>query len=786
MRTRTRVVANGALLVTLGLAQAGCIPKNSAVSASSESTDPADGSEPAGGNLLKNATFESGATVPWLTSFTAPAAGAFSVKDGAACLTITEGGSNNWDVQIRHREMVVQKGHTYNIAFRIWADQPTLARPKVGMAGPPYKEYWNQTVKVTTTPQLVRGGFVMQDDDDPSAEFAFHLGGSMMRDVKAPVTVCIDDIYMSDPDFVPAPDSQKVAISDVRINQLGYMPGAAKLATLVTQSTEPLAWSVQQAGKVAADGTTEVLGKDADSGDSVHLIDFTELRSQGEDFVLKVGEAQSSPFKISNDIYAKLKYDALHYFYHNRSGIEIAMPYAGEAQWARPAGHLSDKSVPCASDAGCSYSLDVSKGWYDAGDHGKYVVNGGISLWTMLNQYERFKLRGNLTPFDDGKLNIPENKNKVPDILDEARWQMEFMLGMQVPKGQPHAGMAHHKMHDQAWTALGLPPHEAEKIMKRHLRPVSTAATLNLAATSAQAARLFKSYDAAFAQRCLEAAERAWLAAKKEPAIFADPNDGQAGGGPYDDKNVSDDFYWAAAELFITTQKPVYGQEVKSSPFFTNFPSKTGDLPGSMTWADTAALGSLSLGLVPGVLPVAEQKKVQATIVSVADQYLELIAQQGYRLPFAAGKEGYPWGSNSFIINNAIILAYAYDFNGADKYLEGVLISLDYLLGRNALGQSYVTGYGSNPLRNPHHRFWAKQADARFPAAPPGALSGGPNSSLQDPYAKAAGLPGCAPQKCFIDHIEAWSVNEITINWNAPLAWVTAFADENGRKAQAK
>jgi endoglucanase len=183
---------------------------------------------------------------------------------------------------------------------------------------------------------------------------------------------------------------------------------------------------------------------------------------------------------------------------------------------------------------------------------------------------------------------------------------------------------------------------------------------------------------------------------------------------------------------------------------------------------------------------VAERQTLRSQLTSVADVYLQLISQQGYRVPFAPGPEGYPWGSNSFVINNAIVLGYAYDFSQNDKYLQGVIAALDYLLGRNALGQSYVSGYGARPLRHPHHRFWAQQVDARYPAAPPGALSGGPNSSLQDPYVQAAGLPGCAPQKCFVDHSEAWSVNEITINWNAPLAWVTAFLDEQGSLAQSK
>ena len=111
---------------------------------------------------------------------------------------------------------------------------------------------------------------------------------------------------------------------------------------------------------------------------------------------------------------------------------------------------------------------------------------------------------------------------------------------------------------------------------------------------------------------------------------------------------------------------------------------------------------------------------------------------------------------------------------------------MDYILGRNALDQSYVTGYGERPLANPYHRFWCHQANNKYPKPPPGILSGGANSELQDPWVQAAGLKGCAPQKCFMDHGGAWSVNEVTINWNAPLAWVTSFLDEKSTPRPAR
>jgi endoglucanase len=209
-----------------------------------------------------------------------------------------------------------------------------------------------------------------------------------------------------------------------------------------------------------------------------------------------------------------------------------------------------------------------------------------------------------------------------------------------------------------------------------------------------------------------------------------------------------------------------------------------GGLSSSMSWQSTQALGSISLAITQNGLSAADVAAIRKNLLATADAFLQVTQAQGHRVPFKAGPKGqYPWGSNSFVLNNALVLALAHDFTKDAKYLNGVVLAMDYLLGRNPLDQSYVTGHGERPLQHPHHRFWANQVNPTLPKPPPGAVSGGPNSGLEDPYVKAAGLAGCAPQKCWIDHIEAWSANEITINWNAPLAWVLAFLDERGRSS---
>jgi endoglucanase len=776
--------------ITAALLAASCVPQKGG------------GNEPGapvslpskGGNLIKNADFEDGTSLPWTLSFTPPADGNAEVKGGWLCLNVKNKGKSPWDAQLRHREMVIQRGHTYYLSFRAKASVKTRIRSKVGQAGPPYREYWVQTMELGPEPKQVTDKFTMSAEDDPTAEWAFHGGGTMALP-EGNFTFCIDDVKLIDPEFTPSPKETRAPIPNIRVNQVGYLPQYSKHAVLVTQATTPVKWElVDGAGSVVASGDTLPFGEDLDSGDRVHTIDFSAFQQRGKGFKLRAGTDESPPFDISTGIYGQMKYDALWYFYHNRSGIELALPYAGQPAWTRPAGHLSDKSVPCAPNVDakfkCGYSLDVTGGWYDAGDHGKYVVNGGIALFTMQNQYERMKHLApkSLADFGDGKLRIPENHNQRPDILDEARWELQWMLKMQVPEGQPHAGMAHHKIHDENWTALGLrPPTDTAEIkMNRFLRPVSTAATLNLAAVAAQGARIWDKLDPEFSRKCLEAAKRAWKAARAEPGIFAPKSDGM-GGGAYDDVEVSDEFYWAAVELYLTTGESEYQDFLTKSPFYLRIPRESGaeggGVPSAMTWQNVTALGTISLAVVPSLLGHAAIEQARKEIINTADEYLKLILAQGYRLPFKPGKEGkYPWGSNSFVLNNLVVLGLAHDFSKQPKYVDGALDGIDYLLGENAMGQSYVTSYGTKYLEYPHHRFWSWLVDKRLPKAPPGCVSGGPNSGLEDPYVQAAGLKGCRPQKCFVDHIEAWSVNEITINWNAPFAWVTAFLDEKSKE----
>ena len=671
--------------------------------------------------------------------------------------------------------------------------------------GPDFGSSWDLIPIRKNETQKVKLVFTANQSLDV-AEWAFHLGGDGQYTngecFPQGTVITFDNMSLVDltGDENDYPEVQQWERAEILTNQIGYFSDRAKKATLLSDDDDPVEFTVTDGSDNLYTGTSTVFGYDEDSDDYVHVLDFSELKDvDGSVYITAENGAESRGFHISDDInstYSSMLHDALNYFYQNRSGINIEEQYitsGDKSALARSAGHTTDNAEieQVWGYNGSSGTVDVTGGWYDAGDHGKYVVNGGFSLWMMQNQYETALKYGYADAYADGTMSIPENNNGNPDLLDEARWEMEWMFKMIVDSGE-YEGMAYHKAHDEKWTALGIAPADDE--MKRIVKPPTTAATLNLAACAAQAYRLWKDIDPDFAEQCLEAAENAYKAAKKHPDMLA-PLDESIGGGAYGDTDVDDEFYWAACELFLATGDDSYYEDAEDSDFFLKLPVSLGggesvDTVGSFDWGNTAALGTFSFALNEDSINSKDYKEAIDNILSAADHYIELEENQGYGLPYGQSTlsyndkdKGYIWGSNSFVLDNSVVMAYAYLLSGDDSYMDGVLGGVDYILGRNAMDYSYVTGYGTHAIEFPHHRYWANQIDAGFPKAPNGVLSGGPNSGMQDPWVQGSGWKKgeIAPQKCYLDHIEAWSVNECTINWNASLAWVIGFtAQENG------
>ncbi len=729
-----------------------------------------------------NGSFDDGFSGWWTDEYvTEP-----NVSSGACCLAVPAT-DQTWQGQLGQSGIPIEAGVSYTLSFAA-KGAPQSIRAIV-QDPEDYSELGALSIILTEEGEVYTTTFTATASV-PEANFIFQLGGAEMA-----YDLCIDDVSLVGGTAMPVyePDTGP----RVRVNQVAYLPYGPKNATLVTDATESLPFDLlDAAGAVVWRGETVPYGLDLSSQLTVHTIDFSEFTLEGEGYTIVADKERSHPFAVGTTAYEALRVDSLSLYYTQRSGEAIDGAIAGEA-YARPAGHAispadgvanqGDLDVPCqpAEDSElyygvpwtCDYTLDVTGGWYDAGDQGKYVVNGGISVFQLLSLFERTKVApsSDRHALGDGSLRIPEAGNGIPDVLDEARHELEFLLKMIVPEGDAYAGMVHHKIHDNQWTGLPLLPHEDS--MTRWLHRPSTAATLNLAATAAQGARIFALYDAEFAGELLAAARSTWAAALATPDLYAPDADGADGGGAYQDAYVGDEFYWAAAELYLTTGEQAFldyilASEMHQAEVFT---------PAGLSWFSVAALARMDLALIPSALP--DRRGVIDSVISGAKGYLADQEANGFGQPYNPEGGTYVWGSNSQILNNLVVLAAAYDLSGDEAFRQGVLKGMDYILGRNALNISYVTAYGSVFSENQHSRWYARQLDADLPRPPDGTVSGGPNSEADtwDPTAnRLFGSAGCAPQFCYVDDISSWSTNELTINWNAPLAWIASFiADQD-------
>jgi endoglucanase len=545
-----------------------------------------------------------------------------------------------------------------------------------------------------------------------------------------------------------------VPTTDIRVDQVGYLTDAAKVAFVVATVQAPeFVVKTADNGAVAFSGLLAPAIEDPDSGDRAQAADFSGLRKSGKYFLEVPGVGRSWDFEIGPNVYSRAFYLALRSFYGQRCGTAVDLGpefpgYRYAACHGQGAYHSSSgKTGPASS----------SKGWHDAGDYGRYIVNSGITTGTLLWTWELFGSR-----LKEINLRIPESGNQVPDILNEIRWNLDWMLTM-----QDGDGGVWHKQTSENFCGFVMPDEDetvSHVIGTGEPAYKGSCATADFAAVMAIAARVYKPFDQSYSTSCLEAARRAWAWVEKNPSIlFRNPQG--VGTGGYGDRNCGDEMLWAAAELWRTTGEAAYHNYFRSH--FSSFRA-TLRAEGPPAWPDVAPFGLWAYALAPeGDQTIAEQ--IRGDIARAADQIVERSARHAYRISMTT--RDYVWGSNGVAANYGMQLLVANAVKRDPRYVEAALENLHYLLGRNTFSLSWVTRVGANPFRHPHHR--PSGADQN-PEPWPGLLSGGPNRSRQDDAMRK--LPDLPPGRMYVDDQESYASNENAINWNAPLVFLLASA----------
>lgn len=520
----------------------------------------------------------------------------------------------------------------------------------------------------------------------------------------------------------------------VKCNRIGYLPGARKAAIFRMDSPESAFCVIDGGGNVAFRGEIARFAESEASGERTGTGDFSSLTTPGVYRVRSGALGVSAPFTIGEDVFRGVFRDLNRMFYLQRCGVELDATHAGA--FAHPACHR----LP-ARAAGSDARRDVCGGWHDAGDYGRYVVPAAKAVTDLLLAY---CCAPGAFSDDTG---IPESGNGQPDILDEVRFELEWMLRMQA-----QSGGVYHKMTCAQFPGFVMPEEETQELL---LSPVSTCATADFCGALALASHVY-AFDPAFAGACRNAAERAFGFLERTPfACFYNPIGIET--GQYEDLDDTDERYFAACALFFATREPRYHKAARklARPAFAD----------GLGWDEMGGYGN-ALYLMANETDTdpALRKRIQGELTKAADRLAARAERDGYFSSLAH----YRWGSNMYLLNNAMLLLMANDIRPNEAYLRIAAAHADYIFGANPMSISYVTGHGGVWPEFPHHRPSAARNQAM-----PGMLVGGPDEFLQDDCAREL-LGGAPPAKCYVDDLRSYSTNEVAIYWNSPLVYVLA------------
>jgi len=545
------------------------------------------------------------------------------------------------------------------------------------------------------------------------------------------------------------PLAATAADKDIRVSSVGYLPARAKHASIVGAATTFTIRRVEGDG-VAYSGTAAAPIKDPATTEAIVVADFTALVDPGNYYLEVPGVGKSVPFSIGDDVYREPFEASMLGFYGWRCNTAVSLSFHGNS-WKHDACHMEDASLDYIGTVGTK--RDGLGGWHDAGDYGKYTVNAGITVGSLLAAYEEFKPLLSTYSFA-----IPEAGGALPDYLDEVKWELDWVLKMQYASTD---GRVSHKL-----TSINFDPPAVTSTAQwvlpelddqtRYYVPFGTAATADFVAMLAKAARIYREYAPAFADTCLAAAQVSYAYLNANPANV-NPNQTAFKTGAYGTTDP-DDRYWAAAEVWETT-----GDAAALKDFETRATAYGASaVDADFDWSNVRNLGTFVYlqskrdGKSPTVVSA-----LQASLLKAADALVSNASASGY----GRAVSSYYWGSNGSVARACMLLQVANRLSPKAAYLDTCVDQLSWIFGRNYYNRSQVTGVGLDPPMNPHHR----PSKGDTVAAPwPGLLVGGGNATSTQNGTNKNGATN------WLDDVEAYELNEVAVNWNAPLVYALA------------
>lgn len=692
-------------------------------------------------NLISNSTFENG-TSGWALYKESGGAATLGTENGRLAVNITSLGTVNYAVQPNFDVIPLYKNGVYRLKFDVSCTVDRFIEGMIQQNGGTYTAYTWKGIDLTSEMQTIDYEFVMEYDTDIMTKLCFNCGIQEDHEGQLPPhTIYFDNVSLE------LVDDSKVDYSadkpyepDIVTNQVGYRTDDVKTAVFrnISGSGTFNVVNVDTKENVYTGKMSEAINYSlADETD--YTGDFSAVIEPGTYYITADGADDSYTFTIGENVYKELIDDSVRMLYLQRCGCEVI-----DDEFGHPACHNTMATIYQTDQ-----KIDVSGGWHDAGDYGRYIVPAAKAVADLLYAYDAApELYG-----DD--LRIPESGNGIPDVLDEVRYELEWMLKMQSENGG-----VYHKVSCDTFPGYVMPQAETKPLI---VTPVSSTATADFCASMALAYEMYLPVDAEFAWECFTAAEKSWEWLEKNPDfLFKNPTDIVT--GDYGDRSDSDERYWAAAQMYRATGDGKYLDFI-SSAF------------KGLDWSTVGDYGNIAI-LTSSLADKdsEEYKNAMNAVISQANNFKAVSNSS----PYGVSLMKFAWGSNMTVANAGVICGLAYRLTGDEAYLEAANSNLDYLLGYNPNAVCFVTGYGTVSPASPHHR-----PSMAVGKAMKGMLVGGVNSALEDPAAKAY-LKNAPSAKCYVDNSESYSTNEITIYWNSPLTYLFSLTEKNETSVPAK
>ncbi len=664
----------------------------------------------------------------------------FDFTGGKLRVRIYNPGRVGHAVQLYYDGFQLLKGGRYHFSADVSSDVERSMEWRVQINGGDYHPYVDmETVETGPESKMISCDFVMEESSDPAPRMCFNLGDEGAGQHLGEHTVYFDNIVLELTDSSNAGEIRMNGkLFDINLNQLGYRPSDEKRAVIRDASKGDLTFSLIDTvtGKTVFEKKTGDVCSLGTSGDSVRYADFSEFDTPGTYRIETPFSGRSVDFSIGENVYDDAASAALKMLYLQRCGTELPAEYA--ADHAHGICHTKQARIYGKKD-----SIDVSGGWHDAGDYGRYTSPAAKAVADLLLAYEKYP-----DVFDDAN-NTPESGNGIPDILDEARYELEWLLKMQSPEGG-----VYHKV-----TGLNFDGfvRADECTAELYVLPESKTSSADFAGVMYMAARVYSGIDDGFAKLCMERAASAldWYEEHIDERNYVNPKDVLT--GEYGDGCSADEYLWAICEGYKTTS------DEKFIGLMEEFDMDRIESDG-LGWDDMSVYAYYAYLTAPvrtDVLPQIEER-FYAWVDSAKES---VMSGEAYGCSLS---DDYPWGSNMYVANYGMAFLMAYDMKGDEDYRLAAKRQLDYLFGNNTNSYCFLTGYGTQSPEHPHHR--PSQAIGK---CMPGMLVGGPDSYLEDAYAKSV-LSGKPKAKCYVDNEQSYSCNEVTIYWNSPLVYLIA------------